>query len=636
MQQQPTINSTTVALVIVDMQEDYLNSPNLTPNRTEVIASTSELLTAARAAGSFVAHVQTLVNVDATNAMPHRKSNPRCVVGTPGASPPPQLAPQTGEKVITKQYFSAFENDEFDSWLQRNGVTDIELAGAYTHACVRQTALDAYQRGYSVHIVRDGVCSDQPEHAALTLDWVGARAASIISVQDAAQLFVEHEPELLDKSLSRKPNIDQLLMSMSQAQFQWSATSLEHRSAVLLRWAEELENVSETLVSLLVDEIGKPVVAARDEVNRAIAHIRVSVNPQVSQALWGEAITSKIRVERRPIGLVASILPWNNPVALAVGTIAPALFAGNGVAWKPSPLASRVSKAVLSTLDQVDVPQRLVAIVEGGKETAMQLVHHPMINGVTLTGSIEAGKAISIACSKLFKPFRGELGGNNAAIVLADADIAAVVPELLRNAFMFAGQRCTAIRRFVVHEEIADQFIEEALNTLPNVIVGSPLNEDTVCGPLISPQAVDRVLNELSAAVGEGATLLTGGTPVLLDQRPGIEPALVLVEEPSHQLVQRETFGPVVVIQVADSLDHAIELANGVDQGLVMSVCTSSDVAFREISRRANVGMVQRGGSPVPVHPEAPFVGWKHSSVGLPEHGRWDVDFFTQPQTHYS
>lgn len=624
------------ALVIVDMQEDYLNSPQLSPSRSEVIGATTELLTAARNTGTLVAHVHTLVDANGLNAMPHRQSNPRCVHGTPGASPPVQLMPTAHETVLTKQFFSAFETGDFDSWLQRNGVTDIVLAGAYTHACVRQTALDAYQRGYRVQIVNEAVCSDQPSHAELTLDWVGARAASIISVNEASQLFVEHETEQLDNSRSPKHNIDQVLKNMSQAQFQWSATSLEHRSAVLLRWAEELENVSETLVSLLVNEIGKPVVAARDEVGRAIAHIRVSVDPQVSETLWGEAITSKVRVERRPIGLVVSILPWNNPVALAVGTIAPALFAGNGVAWKPSPLASRVSKAVLSTLDQVDLPQRLVAIFEGGKETAMQLVHHPMINGVTLTGSIEAGKAISIACSRLFKPFRGELGGNNAAIVLADADLDAVVPELLRNAFMFAGQRCTAIRRFVVHKEIAGQFIEEALNTLPNVVVGSPLNEDTVCGPLISPQAVDRVLNELSTAMSDGATLLTGGAPVLLDYRPGIEPALVLIEEASHHLVQRETFGPVAVIQVADSLDHAIDLANGVDQGLVMSVCTKSDVAFREISRRANVGIVQRGGSPVPVHPEAPFVGWKHSSVGLPEHGRWDVDFFTQPQIHYS
>lgn len=625
----------TYALLIVDMQEDYLSAPELKPPRREVIEATTRLLEAARNASILVTHVHTQVDADGANAMPHRASSPRCVVGTAGANPPIELNPHPSETVLTKRFFSAFGADALDALLERHGVSDIVLAGAYTHACIRETALDAYSRGYTVHVVGDAICSDQPNHAGMTLEWLGTRAATVISSQDATRLFDSATKVTGQSDLETICPLDRTLDAMVLAQHDWAKRSLDDRIEVLHRWITVLEYEASALVSLLVDEIHKPVSLARDEVSRAIEQIRTALHPHVLAGLEDEEITPQVRVVRRPLGLVAAIMPWNNPVALPVGNIAPALLAGNAAAFKASPLAPRVSQALLRTLEAADVPKDLVTLFEGGGRVGMQLVRHPLINAVSVTGSLETGQKIASACAVHFKALRAELGGNNAAIVLADAPLDEVVPELLRNAFSYAGQRCTAIRRFVVHRDIAEDFIERARHELALLPVGSAQKSDTVCGPLISIDAADRVSAQISTGLSQGATLVAGGELIVIDGRATIRPTLLVADQPENILVQRETFGPVAVIQIADSLDHAVALANGVEQGLVQSVCTLDDAAFNEICNRAEVGIVQRGGTALPVHPAAPFVGWKASGVGGPEHGRWDYEFFTRPQTRY-
>jgi acyl-CoA reductase-like NAD-dependent aldehyde dehydrogenase len=235
----------------------------------------------------------------------------------------------------------------------------------------------------------------------------------------------------------------------------------------------------------------------------------------------------------------------------------------------------------------------------------------------------------------LGKPIQAELGGNNAAIVLDDVDVATVAAALVRNAFAYAGQRCTALRRFVVLESIAEKFTRCAIQEVALIRVGTPDDSDTFVGPVISQAAANRIVAAVDEARAAGSHVLAGGNGFESAGLSFVNPTLIRTDDERAQIVQHETFGPVAVIQVARDIDHAIELANGVEQGLIMSVCTSEKHAVEYIVDRADVGVVSEGARPVPVHPDAPFGGWKASGIGTPEHGIWDVNFFTRPQARY-
>jgi acyl-CoA reductase-like NAD-dependent aldehyde dehydrogenase len=259
------------------------------------------------------------------------------------------------------------------------------------------------------------------------------------------------------------------------------------------------------------------------------------------------------------------------------------------------------------------------------------------VDAVAVTGSIATGRSIAAACARRGIPLQAELGGNNAAIVLPDADLADVVPALVRNAFAYSGQRCTAIRRFVVHRDILSEFERRAAAAVDALRIGDAA-DDADLGPVISTAARVRIAEAVSKAVASGAAVVaTAPLPPDLDPvHDAFAPATLLrADDPTLAIVQDETFGPVAVIQPADDLDEAIALANGVEQGLLMAACTGDPDALDRILRAARVGIVQVGGAILPVHPDAPFGGWKASGIGPPEHGVWDAQFLTRPQAVY-
>jgi acyl-CoA reductase-like NAD-dependent aldehyde dehydrogenase len=225
------------------------------------------------------------------------------------------------------------------------------------------------------------------------------------------------------------------------------------------------------------------------------------------------------------------------------------------------------------------------------------------------------------------------LGGNNAAIVLADADLEVAAATLADSAFAFCGQRCTAIRRFVVEKPVAARFRDLVVAAMAGVRVGDPAAETTDAGPLISADSRVRVEAAIAAASAAGATQSVGVDP----GRGGgwMAPVLLSGVAPETRIAQEETFGPVAMILTAADVDEAIAIANCVEQGLVLSVHTKDGAARARVLRAARVGVVQADGSPLRVHPDAPFGGWKASGLGPPEHGRWDAQFFSRPQARY-
>lgn len=618
------------ALLLVDMQADYLARPGLQPSPDLLVASVSELLAAFRSAGAPIAHVRTLVRPDGSDAMPHWRASGElaCVIGTPGARPPEQLADRPGELVAVKQHYRGFADPRLEPWLRQHGVERVVIAGLYLHACVRETALDAYERGFTVVIAEDAVGMADLDHGRRTREWLADRAAGFLP---AAGILAE----LPHSGAGVGDPVDAAITRVAAAQPDWAATDPSMRAHLLERCADVLSERSSEVTRQIVAEVGKPVTAAREELARAVGHLRTSAG-LAREECRDTVIADGVVVRRVPLGVVAAIMPWNNPIALPCGKIGPALALGNAVVLKPAPEAHGSAELLLTILRSAGLPDGLVEVVPGGASVGAAVAAHPGIDAVTLTGSIAAGRAVAEICGRREVPLQAELGGNNAAVVLPDADLIRDVPDLLRNAFAFAGQRCTAVRRFVVLEEGLREFEDAVIRFLDDVRVGDAADEGVVSGPMITPEARTRVDDAVAEAVAAGAQVVARA--VLdpdLDPRY-LAPLVLRADDPSGAIVQQETFGPVAVIQPARDLDEAIALANGVEQGLVQFVCTRDPHLAREVMSRAEAGIVQWGGRSVPVHADAPFGGWKASGFGPPEHGRWDAEFYTRPQAVYA
>ena len=599
------------ALLLVDLQRDYFDRPGLVPAEPVVIAEASKLLDGFRAQGAKVAHIRTLVSATGDNAMPHWQANPVCVEGTAGAEPPTELAERSSEPVFAKQFFRGFANPEVNDWLVSNQIETVVIAGLYTHACVRETALDAYEHGYQVVIAADAIGSNAPTHASESLEWLTKRAASAKATQQI------HE-ELAESKIAEPDQVDSAVKAAFEAQKLWVTSSIEERITKLKAWATELEFRANDIAEQIALEVNKPLPMAIDEVARAVAQIRFACTLDKSLFSGKAEVANQVFAEPKPLGVVAALMPFNNPVALPVGKIAPALLMGNAVVFKPSPEATETSKLLLNTLESANLPIGLVSLVSGDNKVGQRLILHPKVAGVTVTGSISTGQAIAQVCARLGKPLQAELGGNNAAIVLADANLAEVVPQLINNAFAYSGQRCTAIRRFIVLEQIAPEFTELAMKETTNY------QKSPMLGELVSETAKARVAQAIAATKASGEELLVEGNATL-----------VLSHNFNSGIVQQETFGPVAVIQIATDFEHALELANGVKQGLVMAICTSDEQLKQQFAAQAQAGILNFDASPLPVHVAAPFGGWKNSGLGPAEHGTWDAQFYTRPQASY-
>lgn len=615
----------TTALLLVDIQEDYLSASTLTPLRDELVAHTASLLNEFRQLALPVAHIRTAVAPDGSTAMPHRRTAPRCVVGTPGIEPPAELREHANELVVTKQFFRGFVDPALDAWLIGRGVTRVVVAGLYTHACIRETVLDAYERGFEVVIAAGAIASDAPAHAIETLSWLGARAAQVLGANDVSALIAA-EPS--DASPDR-------WQSTRRAQREWASRPIAYRVAALEKLVDTLGEFKRELAVEITREVGKPFALAVGEVDRAIEHVRAAIG-LADRVGVTENLAPGVDVTYEPVGVIAAIMPWNNPVALPLSKIAPALICGNTVVFKPSPLATHTAKELVSLMQASGIGPDLVRLELGDNADGARLVQSPWIDAVTVTGSIQTGRAIARDCVTLGKPIQAELGGNNAAIVLPDADLDEVVPALAHNAFVFAGQRCTAVRRFVVHADIVDEFTARMREQITQLTPGNAFYESTVVGPVVSEQAAQRILDEVATGHRLGAELLVEPAHFVVENQHYISPTLLLSADETNPLVQRETFGPVAVIQPARDLDQALELANGVEQGLVQFVCTTDSAAHVRIESEADVGILQFGPESLPVHADAPFAGWKASSIGTPEHGRWDLEFYQRPRARYS
>jgi acyl-CoA reductase-like NAD-dependent aldehyde dehydrogenase len=259
------------------------------------------------------------------------------------------------------------------------------------------------------------------------------------------------------------------------------------------------------------------------------------------------------------------------------------------------------------------------------------------VDGVTLTGSSAAGYAAQEICARRRIPLQAELGGNNAAVVMPDANLEHAAREIADGAFALAGQRCTANRRVVVHRQCERDLLELISRETAALSWGDPREPETRIGPLVSSAQRDRVAQLVARAGGMEAFRPNGHEEPRVDGFDGAwyGPTIIRCDDPSHELAQEESFAPLLVVQPARDWDHAMALLNGVRQGLVAALFSASTEAHDRFLVEAIAGIVKINRSTADAEVDVPFGGWKDSGIGPPEHGDFDRDFYTRPQIVY-
>ncbi|MFD7919379.1 aldehyde dehydrogenase family protein [Streptomyces sp. NPDC059740] len=415
------------------------------------------------------------------------------------------------------------------------------------------------------------------------------------------------------------------------AQRDWARLTYEGRAGVLTRAAELLAADPDRVVRWLVPESGSGQGKARFEVGLLISELREAA--ALTSQPWGELLRStkqRLSVSRRvPLGVVGVISPFNFPAILALRSLAPALAAGNAVVLKPDPRTSISGGLVLAELlAEAGLPAGLLHVLPGGAEVGEALVAHPQVPCLSFTGSTPAGRAIAAAAAPLLKKVHLELGGNNALLVLPDADLEAAASAGAWGSFLHQGQICMTTGRHLVHRSQAARYAALLAEKADAIAVGDPTDPSHQLGPLIDERQRDRVHSLVTRSLEQGATLAAGGTYQGLFYRP-----TVLTDVPlDAPAFAEEVFGPVAPVVAYDTLDEAIDLVNACEYGLSVSILTADAFAAWELADRIDSGAVHINDQTVDDEAVAPFGGSKASGVGGRFGGRAGLDTFSEVQ----
>ncbi|MFI9201948.1 aldehyde dehydrogenase family protein [Streptomyces sp. NPDC053048] len=408
----------------------------------------------------------------------------------------------------------------------------------------------------------------------------------------------------------------------------WLAGGAAARSAALSAVAGALEAAAEELAGLAVREVGKPLTEARAEVARTVAIWRYYAQApyEAAGAVHEPAAGAGLLLtRRRPHGVAGLITPWNFPFAIPSWKAAPALAAGNTVVLKPAPEATACALR-LAEIVRGAVPDGVFTVVAGGADEGGAVLAAADV--VSFTGSTGVGNTVVRAATARGVPVQAEMGGLNAAIVLPDADIERAAAHIAAAIAGYAGQKCTATSRVIAVGAALDPLREALAGALREVPVGDPADPATVCGPLVSDRARERV-----TAAREGLSVVaTGATP----EGPGWYAAPALVEKvpPEHPVLREEVFGPLAVLLPADDLAHAVRVANAVPYGLVTSVHTAGLGAALHGLDHLDTGMIRVNAPSTGVDFHLPFGGAKASAHGPREQGRAALEFYTSSRTY--
>jgi len=432
------------------------------------------------------------------------------------------------------------------------------------------------------------------------------------------------------------PTADEVRAAVADAvvaQRAWSA-SAPARAEALHGFADALA-ARPGLAELITREVGKPISESRGEVARAVAILRyyaqAAFDP-VGELYPGSAPATRVLVRREPLGVVLAICPWNFPLAIPLWKAAPALAYGNAVVVKPAAPAIGVA-AEIAALAAEALPAGVLTVLNVPGTELGALLDDERIAAATFTGSTATGLSVAERLARRGAPAQAEMGGQNPAIVLEGADPAAAAKLIVAGAMPFAGQKCTATRRVIAVDPIADRLEEELAAAVSSLPVGDPAAPETLVGPLIDGAAVEQFEERVEGALDRGARPLATAQPPAAGDGHFVPPTLLATDDPADDVNREETFGPLLTLIRATDAEAAVGAANATRYGLVGAVHSRDVAAATAVAERLECGLIRVNAATPGVDYYAPFGGEKRSSFGPREQGRAAREFFTTTRT---
>jgi aldehyde dehydrogenase (NAD+) len=435
---------------------------------------------------------------------------------------------------------------------------------------------------------------------------------------------------IAEVKLASKAQMEEAFQTAAQAQKAWAQSSVEERRNVIEKAAEYLKENQEEIVQLISRETGGTALKGNVELHLTLEILEEALTyaSEVSSVKEVPAsVDGKVnRIYRLPLGVIASISPFNFPMNLSIRTIAPAIALGNAVVHKPDIQVGLVGGVILAkAFEYAGLPAGVFnMLLTDIEEIGESMLEHPIPRLISFTGSTGVGRRIGEIAGRNLKRVALELGGNSPFVVLSDADLEQAVNAAIFGKFIHQGQICMIINRIIVHQDKYDAFIEAFVERAKGLPAGNPQDPNTVIGPLVNDRQIEKALGFVEAAKQEGATIALEG------KRDGniLTPYIFTDVKNDGQLAQTELFGPIAVIIKAESDEEAIAMANNTEHGLSSSIFTSDLEKGKQFALQLDTGMTHINDQTVNDAPNIPFGGNKASGLG--RFGNpWVVDEFT-------
>ena len=435
-------------------------------------------------------------------------------------------------------------------------------------------------------------------------------------------------------------DLEDAIAAARAAQPAWAATPAPERGEILLRTALLLQQHQEELAILMTREMGKILKETRGDIQTAIDVAKYIAGD--GRRAEGETIPSALLNKfnmtiRHPVGIVGIITPWNFPMAIPAWKTFPALLAGNAVILKPASDTPLLVLKLAEYLQQAGLPDGVLNVITGpGSTLGDALASHKHVNMISLTGSTEVGRHVAEICGRDLRRCSLELGGKNAVIVLADADLDLAAESVAWGGFGTTGQRCTATSRVIVHSAVQQAFSNRLVAAAEKLRIGDGLDPAIDMGPLVNKGRVKAVHEYTQVGQQEGARLLTGGSALTDGDYSGgafYRPTIFTGVQPTMRIAREEVFGPFVSILPVSSYEEAVQVANSTEYGLSTSIFTNdARITFRAM-RDIEAGLIYFNAPTTGAEIHMPFGGMKSSGNGHRELGAHAVEEFSETKS---
>ncbi|MEW1775597.1 aldehyde dehydrogenase family protein [Streptomyces sp. NPDC086777] len=453
--------------------------------------------------------------------------------------------------------------------------------------------------------------------------WVASSGDGVLSVTSPVT-----EETVATIPAGSAEDVDLAVRAAADAFPAWSQTSVDERVDMLHKLARLTEARSEEITRAIVSEIGQPAKIAQESQGAAAVEDLRSIAESLPGITWEEQVGNTV-VAREAAGVVGAITPWNGPMRMVCMKAGAAIAAGCTVVLKGTEVAPLSSFIFAEIVAEAGLPDGVFNLVSGaGPDVGEALVTHPLVDMVSLTGSVRAGRRVMELASRSVKKVALELGGKSANVILEDADLEQAVNVGIEDAFRNSGQVCGGLSRMLVPRSRLAEAEELAVRKAESYVLGDPYDPATTLGPVANANQQQRVRDYIRSGLEEGVRLLTGGpeAPEGLERGYFVRPTIFSGDNTSR-IAREEIFGPVVVIVPFDSEDEAFDIANDTDYGLAGAIWAADADRARALARRLRAGRIRINGSPV--NQRAPHGGFKLSGIGR-EFGRYGIEEFLE------